>query len=143
MQATRKTRMLLGIASIVIAAGSLGAQAAAQDLAGSFVLPAQVHWQTATLPAGAYTFTADLSGPIGKLRISQGAKVVGFVVLQGKSDASTNDKSSMLVMEQRVRSLHLAPLGVTYYFLGPKNEREFLARRPSTKMMAEIPISVK
>lgn len=143
MESTRKTRMLLGIASIIAAAGSLGAQSGSPDLAGSFTLPSQVHWQTAVLPAGEYTFTVDLSGPLGRLAIRQGPKTVAFVVLQDKSEASTNDNSSMLLVGQRVRSLHLAPLGATYYFPGRKNEREFIARRPSPKIVAEIPVWFK
>jgi hypothetical protein len=135
--------MLLGIASIVIAAGSLGKQAAAQDLAGSFTLPSQVRWQTAILPAGTYTFAMDRSGPLGQLAISQGAKTVAFVVLQGRSDATNHDKSSMQIVNYSVRALHLAPLGVTYFFPGRKNEREFVARGPSVGIAAAIPVSVQ
>ncbi|HEX7361550.1 MAG TPA: hypothetical protein VF283_13755 [Bryobacteraceae bacterium] len=143
MKPTTKTRMLLGIASLIMVAGSLGTQAAAQDLAGSFTLSSQVHWQTAILPPGTYTFTMDRSGPLGQLAISQGTKTVAFVVLQGSSDASTHDKSLMQIVDYRVRSLHLAPLGATYFFPGHKNEREFIARGPRTKIVAEIPVSVK
>lgn len=144
MKSTREMRMVLSLASIIIAAGSLGAaEAGAPDIAGNFTLPFQVLWQRAILPAGTYTFTMDLTNPVGRLAIRQGTKTIALVVLQGKSDASTHDKSSMQIASDRVRSLHLAPLGVTYFFPAHRNGREVVARAPSLKVMAEIPVAVK
>lgn len=143
MQSTKKTRMLLGIAWIAVAAGSLGAAQGPTDLVGSFTLPSQVRWQTAVLPAGSYKFTMDRNGSNTMITIRQGTKGVAMIVLQAFSEASTQGKSSMLIVDHRVRSLHLAPAGATYVFPAHRNERERLEVGASALAAAVIPVSVK
>ncbi|HEX7358851.1 MAG TPA: hypothetical protein VF283_00020 [Bryobacteraceae bacterium] len=144
MQSIRKTSMLLGIASIFVAAGSLGAaEVGPSELAGSFTLPSQVYWQRAVLPAGTYAFTMDLVDAWERITITKGTKMIGFVVLQASGDGNTHDQSSLRIVNQQVRALHLAPIGKTYYFATGKKQREMLARNINRSGVALIPVSTK
>lgn len=143
MQTIRKTGMLLGIASMFVAAGSLGAAAGSQEVAGSFTLPSQVYWQTAVLPAGTYAFTMDLVDAWERITITQGTKTIGYVLLQASGDGSTHDQSSMSIVNQQVRALHLAPMGKTYYFVTGKKQRQMLARSMNRSGVSLIPVSAK
>lgn len=144
MQSIRKTSMLLGIASIFVAAGSLGAaEGEPSGLTGSFTLPSQVYWQRAVLPAGTYTFAIDRDGPWELIAISQGRKTISWVLLQGFDYASTHDHSSMRIENGRVRALHLALIGRTYYFSTGKKQRQVLAGTIHRSGISLVPVSAK
>lgn len=144
MQSIRKTGMLLGIASLFVAAGSLGAaEGGPPEFAGSFTLPSQVYWQTAVLPAGTYAFTMDYFDAWERITITQGTKAIGYVLLRASGDGSTHDQSSLQIVNQEVRALHLAPMGKTYYFVTAKKQREMLARSLHRSGVSLIPVSVK
>lgn len=141
MKPNRKISLLVGMAAVCLTTASLKAQ----ELTGSFTLPSETRWQTAVLPAGHYNFTFGAlgTGPTKVLTIKRGTKSVAMIVPQGLSSASSSDGSSMLVIEHRVRSLHLAPIGITYTFRPQKNDREFLARRVGVGGVAVVPVSAK
>jgi hypothetical protein len=118
--------LFLGLAGMCLNAGFLGAA----DLTGSFTLPIQTHWGSAVLPAGHYTFTLDDATLNGHIRVTQGTDPVATVMAQGMSTTGFSGASSMLIGGDRVRSLHLAPVGLTYEYAIPRKEkREILARR--------------
>lgn len=140
MHSVWKTKLFLGVAAMFVAAGSLGAA----DLAGSFTLPSEVNWGLATVPAGHYTFTLD--NPTGTqkiITIRQGSKGIALILLQAYWEASSSDNSSMQIVDHRVRSLHLASLGVTYDFPGHKNERERLAGGAGSVAAVILPVHVE
>ncbi|MGH9582808.1 MAG: hypothetical protein ACRD4O_07730, partial [Bryobacteraceae bacterium] len=112
-----------GIAVICLTAGSLKAQYVGVE--GSFSLPFETHWGMAVLPAGDYAFAMDSTTRI--IAITQGTKHIGMVLAQAFTPASSSGASSMTIVGRRVRSLHLAVLGLTYNFPGHKGESEFLA----------------
>lgn len=143
MKSIRRVNLFLGLAAMCFAAGSLSAQTA---VVGSFTLPSETHWGTAALPAGDYTFALGYFSTSGikVITISRGKRAVAFVLAQAYSPASSSDRSLMMIREQRVRSLHLASAGATYYFPAHKNDRELLAIRSSVRPgVAVIPVSVK
>jgi hypothetical protein len=56
--------------------------ASAQDAAGTFTLPHEVHWQNAVVPAGNYHFTIASSGPSEMLTLRKiGGSGAGFMML--------------------------------------------------------------
>src|SRR5690242_20972751 len=109
MKSNRKMTLLVGLAAICFAASSLKAS----DLVGSFTLPSETHWGTVVLPAGDYTFTLDRATLDGRIRIARGNNRRAIVMAQGINLTSRFGGSSMLIVGNRVRSVHLAPVGLT------------------------------
>lgn len=142
MKSITKLALLAGVAGMCFAA-----QPFAPMAVGGFTLPYQTSWGMAVLPAGHYTFRLEknqyTSAHDLTIAISQGTKTIALIVTQAFDPASMSDRSSIQILNQRVRAFHLAPLGMTYYFPERKKEREFLAgtiHRPGNSF---IPISAK
>jgi hypothetical protein len=124
MKSNTKITLLLSLAAICFTAGSLGAA----TIEGSFTLPGQTQWGLAVLPAGHYTFTLDHASTRGMIMVRRGNDGVGMIVNPGSSLTSTAGGSSMLIVRNRVRSLHLAPLGMTFDYPTHNQKKEVLAR---------------
>ncbi len=125
MKSSRKRSLLQGLASICLTAGLLGAA----DVTGSFTLPSQTQWGSAVLPAGDYTFTLDHATLDGQIVLKRQPKGPSAVVLaQGMNPAGSSGASSMRIVGNRVRSLYLAPAGLTYSYQTHPEQREILAR---------------
>ncbi len=112
MKSSRILVLFLGLAGVCLTAGPLGAGA----VQGSFTLPSETQWGVAVLPAGEYTFTLDRSTLEGHILVRRGTEGVALVLAQGMFPTGSSGSSSMLIVGGRVRSLHLAPLGLTYNY---------------------------
>ncbi|MBV8809428.1 MAG: hypothetical protein JO033_12210 [Acidobacteriaceae bacterium] len=112
MQLNRKLNLLLSIAGMCLTAGLLGAA----EIAGSFTLPVQTEWGRAVLPPGNYTFTLDRATLDGHMLIRRGNDGVALLMAQGMEETSTLGGSSLRIVAGKVRSLHLAPAGLTYSY---------------------------
>lgn len=92
---------------------------------GSFILPYPVHWQTATLPAGEYTFMVK-SGGMAKIIISirDARNPNGKVLTVPAMTAHFSGNSSLVVVtingKRYVRSLQLDTLNTAFEYLVPK-----------------------
>ncbi len=124
MKSSRKMSLFLGLAGMCLTAGLLGAA----DFTGSFMLPFQTQWGSAVLPAGDYTFRLDHATLNGHILVRRGSEGVAIVMAQGIAEARSSGASSMLIVGNRVRFLHLARSGVTYSYQIHPERREILAR---------------
>ena len=115
----RRTNLLLGLAGLLFTAGLVRGA----DFTGKFTLPREVHWGTAVLPAGDYTLSVDHTTSNGIVTIRQGRKNVAMMLSQGVDTTGVAGGSSLLIVGDRIQSLHLAPAGVTYHYAVPKKER--------------------
>ncbi|HSU32546.1 MAG TPA: hypothetical protein VLJ11_15040 [Bryobacteraceae bacterium] len=127
MKSNRKMNLLLSLAGLFLGGGLLGAA----DVNGSFTLPLQTHWGSAVLPAGDYTFSLDHAMQNGQIIVRRGNDGVAVVLAQGMdvTSYSASATSSMLIVGNRVRSLHLAPVGLTYTYSIHPERKELLAGR--------------
>jgi hypothetical protein len=104
--------------------------ASAQDTAGTFTLPHEVHWQKAVVPAGKYRFTIASNGPAEMLTLRKiGGSGAGFMMLVVDTEASKPSDASELVMVPRstgsfVSTMQLSEFGVTLHFAVPAETRE-------------------
>jgi hypothetical protein len=129
MNSNRTMHLILGLTALCFTASFLrAAEIAAVN--GSFSLPSQTYWGSAVLPAGAYTFTLDHSDLRGRILIQQGTKKIATIMVPGSSVTRLPEGSSMLIVDQRVRSLRLAPIGLTFIYPIQKQRRDVLAGRP-------------
>src|SRR5690242_20438020 len=111
MKSNRKMTLFLGLAAICLMAGSLSAA----DLVGSFTLPQETQWGSAVLTAGEYTFALDHATLNGRISVMRRNKArVGLILAWGIEQASQSGGSTMVIVGNRVSSLHLAPVGQTY-----------------------------
>ena len=104
--------------------------ASAQDAAGTFTLPHEVHWQNAVVPAGNYRFTIASGGPSEMLTLRKiGGSGAGFMMLVVDTEVSKPSDVSELVMVPRptgsfVSTMQLPEFGVTLHFAVPAETRE-------------------
>jgi hypothetical protein len=127
MYLNRKSLLLLGAAAMCFTTGSLRAA----DVAGSFTLPSQTKWGLATLSPGDYTFTLDRASLDGRITVHKGTKAVLMVNSQGIAETGASGGSSMKIVNGRVRSLRLAPAGLTFDYAPRKKEAQVMAGRPA------------
>jgi hypothetical protein len=123
-----KTVKMLAILTLAMCA-SAGA-ANAQSVTGRFTLPYEVHWGTATLPAGEYTITMD---SLHSATLVQSANSQSFFTRMPKIDDSMKRPTSLVITsfqgERRVRSLNLPQYGRSLIYEPlTKAEREQLAK---------------
>jgi hypothetical protein len=130
---------ILAIAAFGLAAICASAiPAAAQNVIhGSFTLPDEVRWQSATLPAGDYTFSVK-SGAMPCMITLNGPKGGAFVFALA-SDEDKISNVSILSIEHRggmrvVRELYLAQIGLRLEYSVPKvpKNEKLLAQGPAT-----------
>jgi hypothetical protein len=130
---------VLTIAAVAVAVVCASAVPASAQLVckGSFTLSQEVHWQTATLPPGDYTFEMQsLASPYRIiLKGPNGSSFISAVVANEEAD---NDQS-MLVVEHRggratIAELRLSPIGRTLRYSAPKPPKETeVAQGPVTR----------
>lgn len=140
MKSITKLALFAGMAGMCFAAGPF-----APPAVGSFTLPYQASWGRATLPAGHYMFTVDwnhYTSAQETIELRQGTKIVALILTQAFVPASTSDGSSMRIVNEQVRALHIAPLGKTYYF-PEKKRREMLVGSTYRSGISLIPVSAK
>jgi hypothetical protein len=142
-----RNRMLV-IATFALAAVCASATpAAAQGVyKGSFILPHEVRWQNATLPAGDYTFELkSLSVP--SLITLNGPK--GYQLIPALVANEKDSEQSMLVIETRgsisaVTELHLSGIGRTLRYAAPKAPKDVeLAQGPVTREQVLVAMKAK
>lgn len=109
------------LGSVVLVANT----AAAQSAAGSFILPHEVIWQSATVPAGLYKFSVEARGPAALLTLHNVTDGRGsFVMLVQEVGTSTGSGDGRLVMVSRagksfVRTLDLPEFATVLHFAVP------------------------
>jgi hypothetical protein len=131
------------LAAVCASAVPASAQAAFQ---GSFTLSHEVRWQSATLPAGDYTFQMEsLSNPVRIIvKGPNGYQFVSAVVADQKAIGK-----SMLIVETRgnrstVSELRLAPIGRSLRYAVPKAPKDVeLAQGPVTREQILVAINAK
>jgi hypothetical protein len=129
MKSNRTMTLFLGLAVLGFTASSLrGAEKA--EVEGSFTLPSQTYWGSVRLAPGDYSFTLDHSDLRGRITVRQGTKAVAIFMVEGPTITGSREGSSMLIVDHSVRSLRLAPIGLTYTYPIQKQTRDLLARRP-------------
>jgi len=104
--------------------------ASAQDVAGTFTLAHEVHWQNAIVPAGTYRFSMGAAGPSELLTLSKiSGDGAGFMLLVPDTEVSNpSDVSRLLVVSRTggsfVSTMQLPEFGVTLHFAVPADNRE-------------------
>jgi hypothetical protein len=129
---------LLGIVAIgLLAVGAGGSQAAAQTIAesGSFTLPFEVHWNSAVLPAGDYTFSMNSVGLNGTMTL-RGPDGTIFLHVLTLSDQEANQHSALRIESRGdtrfVKELYLSDVRRHFIYFPPKiqDNEKVLARGP-------------
>ncbi len=135
---------LLRTLALGVLASCLGAVVAnAQPFRGTFSLPAEVHWGTATLQAGDYIFSSEGARTGNMLQLTQGGKVVAMVLAQSHNPAIAG--RAVLVIEKgksgcTVREIRLPDIGVVLYY-GPYTPKHGTAAE-ERQVAQLIPIAV-
>lgn len=108
---------LLRTLALGVLTSCLGAVVAnAQPFRGSFSLPAEVRWGTATLKAGDYTFSSEGVRTGNTLQLFQGGKLMATLLSQGHNPVVAGHAA--LVIEKKgkggdtVREIRLPEIGV-------------------------------
>jgi len=103
------------------------------ELRGSFVLPFDVQWNGATLPAGQYHFTLS-SGVLGGVLLIRDGRENGKMLVVAVAEGKTPDRSALTIVSRQgkwyVASLALKGRGATLEYRVPapsKAEREMEA----------------
>jgi hypothetical protein len=142
-----RNRMLVitafALASICLSATPATAQGVYK---GSFILPHEVRWQNATLPAGDYTFEMKSLEASSLIRLN-GPKGSQFIpALVANEEAS---EQSMLVIETRgsvsaVAELRLSGIGRSLRYATPKAPKDVeLAQGPVTREQVLVAVKTK
>ena len=124
----RLTHSLSFVGTLLLMSLAFAATAHAQIYGkGSFVLPYPVHWQTATLPAGEYTFMVKSGGTTEFIISIRNSRQPGEKVLTVPAMTTHFSGTSSLVVvkvngKRFVRSLQLAPVGTAFTYLLPKEK---------------------
>lgn len=132
MKSYRKlvTLFAFALAATVLAVGSAFAQMNTTKAQGTFTLPFEAHWGSATLPAGNYTFKEVAGGlPLIEVRNEAKGSTPAFVIIAAHDASQDNNSSELVCIRLRnagiVRSIVLTSLGETLYFKIPKNVRMY------------------
>jgi len=130
--------LVLVVGALCLSAGLATAQSA---IKGEFTLPSEIHWGRAVLPAGQYSF--DLTSMRAPEVIHVRGEGVNIVLMaQAVGDRPTPTDSALVLVRQGnnnvVRSLRLAPLGVSLYYAPPKGERQLVAQVPGVTQSVPV-----
>jgi hypothetical protein len=143
-----RNRMLV-IAAVTLAVVCASAVPASAQLVcqGSFTLSHEVHWQTATLPPGDYTFEMQSLASPSRI-ILRGPNGSSFISALVANEEADNDQS-MLVVENRggrstIAELRLATIGRTLRYAVPKPAKETeVAQGPVTREHILVAVNAK
>lgn len=145
MNPTRSYKKLGFLALAALAACLTPASLRAQTVfKGSFTLPVETRWGTAVLPAGTYSFTMQSAteSSLTAVRDEQGQPVM-ITSSYGTSEGKASDASQLIVLRSSgkvtVRALYLQPLGMTFYYPLPKDDRKFVTQAP--QLIQRVPVS--
>jgi hypothetical protein len=127
----------------VLAAGLSAGLARAQEIGGKFTLPFEARWGTAVLPAGNYSFRVNASENPCMVSVSQGGRVVAFIMTSSTSRGEVAGSSALIAVRgaesYRIRALRLAEAGVVLQYMPPKAERrQILAQKP--ELFQRLPV---
>ena len=123
-----KTVRLLAILALVTCA--FAAAANAQSVSAKFTLPYEVHWGTATLPAGEYAISMDSLHTAIALVQSASNNLSFFTRIPVMADSSKSPASLVITSfqgDRRVRSLNVLGKSFVYEPL-TRAEREQIAK---------------
>ena len=121
-----RNNTLLRTLALGVLTSCLGAVVAnAQPFRGSFSLPAEIRWGTATLKAGDYTFSSEGVRTGNTLQLFQDGKLMATLLSQAHKPAVGGHAA--LVIEKgkggdTVREIRLPEIGVSLYY-SPTNPR--------------------
>jgi hypothetical protein len=138
----KRSRSFSLVGTIAIATGTLclfGSLANAQSaIKGEFTLPSEVHWGRAVLPAGQYSFDLPSMRTPQMIQV-RGEGVNVMLMAQAVGDRPAPTDSALVLVRQGdsnfVRSLRLAPLGVSLYYPSPKGEAA-----PAVAQVQRVPV---
>ena len=115
-----RNNTLLRTLALGVLTSCLGAVVAnAQPFRGSFSLPAEVRWGTATLKAGDYTFSSEGVRTGNTLQLFQDGKLMATLLSQAHNPAVAGHAA--LVIEKgkggdTMREIRLPEIGVSLYY---------------------------
>ena len=119
MKSIRNNTLLrtLALGALTFCLGSVVAHA--QPFRGTFSLPDEVRWGTATLKAGDYTFASEGVRTGNTLQLFQGGKVMATLLSQGHNPVAAGH--AVLVIEKgkggdTVREIRLPEIGLALYY---------------------------
>jgi hypothetical protein len=135
--------LVLVVGALCLSAGLATAQSA---MKGEFTLPSEIHWGRAVLPAGQYSFDlASTSAP--QVIHIRGEGVHVMLMAQAVGDRPVPTDSALVLVRQGdssfVRSLRLAPLGISLYYAQPKGEAPTVAQVPGVTQRVPVYTSSK
>jgi hypothetical protein len=114
--------LVLVVGALCLSAGLVSAQSA---MKGEFTLPSEIHWGRAVLPAGQYSFDLTSNRTPEVIRV-RGEGVNVLLMAQAVGDRPIPTDSALVLVRRGdnsfVRSLRLAPLGISLYYAQPKGE---------------------
>jgi hypothetical protein len=116
--------------------------ASAQDEAGTFTLPQEVHWQNTSVPAGDYKFTLQPVGPSEMLTLRKlSGTPASFMLLVNDTDVADSSKAASLVINTRfgeryVSAMNLPQFEVTLHFAPPANSGKEVAEMQTAAVSA-------
>lgn len=139
------TRSILQIKTLVVAlfiALAAAGLASAQTAQGSFTLPFEARWGTATLPPGDYSFKLDKAQSAGSLQLFRGKDSVALIHSQSYSLESSGRSALTVVRSESgntVRDLNLPEIGVVLHYAPHKPARSSAAAE--REIAQKIPIT--
>ena len=148
MNAKRSFSLVKTLALLVGALCLSTTLASAQEvpLKGQFTLPFEITWGGTVLPAGDYSFKLNSISPPNTIQIRGEGKNV-MVMAQGVNDYPSSNESSLTLVRhgssREVRTLQLAPLGITLYYAPPKGSAPFVAQAPELIQRVRVSVSGK
>ena len=107
--------------------------ASAQDEAGRFTLPQEVHWQNTSVPAGDYKFTLRSMGPSEMLTLTRiSGTPRSFMLLVNDTGVADSSQAASLVIDTRfgeryVSAMNLPQFEVALHFAPPANSGKVMA----------------
>jgi hypothetical protein len=130
---------IVAIGLVAIGAGVRRTAAQVVSESGSFTLPFEVRWNSATLPAGDYTFTME-SATLNGSTLLRGPNGNIFINTMAVSDQNTNQNSALSI-ERRgstrfVKELYLSDRGRHFFYWAPKT-------KDNEKLLGQGPVSAE
>jgi len=141
----KRNRSLSFVKTLVLVVGALclsaGLASAQSAMKGEFTLSSEIHWGRAVLPAGQYSFdlTSTQAPEVIHLR-GEGVNVM--LMAQAVGDRPIPTDSALVLVRQGdnnvVRSLRLAPLGISLYYAQPKGGGPQVAQVPGVTQSVPV-----
>ena len=130
--------LVLVVGALCLSAGLASAQSA---MKGEFTLPSEIHWGRAVLPAGQYSFDLTSTRAPEVIRV-RGEGVNVMLMAQAVGDRPIPTDSALVLVRHGdssvVRSLRLAPLGISLYYAPPKGEAAMVAQVPGVAQSVPV-----